>query len=46
MLFKYVTVNGVAEKNTHYMPKAETLRFEPGETEREISIELVQGDVV
>ena len=43
MLFKYTTVNGVAEKNKHYLPKVETLRFEPGQTEKEISIELV-GD--
>jgi hypothetical protein len=43
MLFRYSTVNGVAVKNEHYLPKAETLRFEPGEVEKEISIELIEG---
>lgn len=43
LVFRYITVNGVAKKNTHFLPKSETLRFEPGESEKELSIELVDG---
>jgi solute carrier family 8 (sodium/calcium exchanger) len=43
IVFRYATVNGVAKKNTHFLPKSETLRFEPGESEKELSIELMDG---
>jgi len=39
--FHYSTVNGTAKKNLHYLPKRETPRFEPGESFRDITIQLV-----
>lgn len=41
VMFRYETLNGTAKKNTHYLPKGETLVFQPGETEKLFSVDLV-----
>uniref|UniRef100_F1KUK7 Sodium/calcium exchanger 3 n=1 Tax=Ascaris suum TaxID=6253 RepID=F1KUK7_ASCSU len=41
--FRYTTVNGVAKKDLHFFFKSETMRFAPGETSKEIVIQLVEG---
>lgn len=43
MMFRYETVNGSAKKHTHFLPKSETLVFEPNETEKFVTIDLVEG---
>ncbi len=42
LLFRYSTINGVAKRNLHFLPKAETIRFEIGEMEKVISVDLVE----
>lgn len=41
VMFRYETLNGTAKRNTHFLHKAETLVFQPGETEKLFSIDLV-----
>lgn len=43
IMFRYETCNGSAKKQTHFLPKSETLVFEPNETEKYITIDLIEG---
>uniref|UniRef100_A0A1I7XKH1 Calx-beta domain-containing protein n=1 Tax=Heterorhabditis bacteriophora TaxID=37862 RepID=A0A1I7XKH1_HETBA len=39
----YSTVNGVAKRDLHFLPKTETIKFLPSERKKNITIELVDG---
>ncbi|VDK17381.1 unnamed protein product [Anisakis simplex] len=41
--FRYITVNGIAKKDLHFLAKSETMRFLPGESSKQIVISLVEN---
>lgn len=43
VMFRYQTLNGSAKRNTHFLNKDETLVFQPGETEKSVSVDLING---
>lgn len=42
VLVTYETANGSAVKNQHYLPKLETIIFQPGEMEKQIVIDIIR----
>ncbi|CAJ0923066.1 unnamed protein product, partial [Mesorhabditis belari] len=43
LTINYSTVDGIAKKDLHYLPKIENIRFAEHETTKEITIDLVDG---
>lgn len=42
-MFRYETLNGTAQRNTHYLHKCETLVFQLGETHKDINVDIING---
>lgn len=42
-MFRYETLNGTAQRESHYIYKCETLVFQPGETHKVINVDIING---
>lgn len=42
-MFRYETLNGTAQRDSHYIYKCETLVFQPGETHKILNIDIING---